>query len=138
GGARVEPRRSLRVRRAARRALATGGRQRPPRRLGVEHGRARVLARPRDLRRRAPDPGDRSLLLPLDLLPRAERGALRDRHAGPRLHRRRAARAPRREALAAAGLRAPARRGRTEPAPCGQPAFVRGKPPPDADTTERD
>ncbi len=36
---------------------------------------------------------------------------------GPRLHRRRAARAPRREALAAARFRAPARRGRTEPAP---------------------
>ena len=41
---------------------------------------------------------------------------------GPRLHRRRAARAPRREALAAARLRAPARRGRTEPATGEEPA----------------
>ena len=49
--------------------------------------------------RRAADPGDRPLLLPLDLLPRAERRPLRDRDARPRLHRRRAARAPRREAL---------------------------------------
>ena len=39
-----------------------------------------ALARPRDRRRRPADPGDRPLLLPLDLLPRAERRALRDRH----------------------------------------------------------
>ena len=46
----------------------------------------------------------------LDLLPRAERRAVRDRDARARLHRRRAARVARREALAAARLRAPARR----------------------------
>ena len=40
---------------------------------------------------RPPDAGDRPLLLPLDLLPRAERRAVRDRHARPRLHGRRAA-----------------------------------------------
>jgi glyoxalase family protein len=49
-------------------------------------------------------------------------GALRDRHARTGLHRRRAARAPRREALAAARLRAPARPGRAEPAPGRQSA----------------
>src|SRR5262249_34262507 len=38
------------------------------------------------------------------------------------LHRRRAARAPRREALAAARLRAPAGRGGTEPEAGGEPA----------------
>ena len=36
-----------------------------------------------------PTPGDRPLLLPLDLLPRAERRAVRDRHARPRLRHRR-------------------------------------------------
>ncbi len=77
--------------------------------------------------RRPADPGDRPLLLQIDLLPRAQRRALRDRHARPRLHRRRAARAPRREALAAARLRAPARRGRTEAAPGDQPARRRGR-----------
>ncbi len=40
----------------------------------------------------APDARDRPLLLPLDLLPRARRRALRDRDARARLHRRRAVR----------------------------------------------
>ena len=57
-----------------------------------------AVARARDRGRRRPDPGDRPLLLQVDLLPRAERRPVRDRHARPRLHRRRAARAPRREA----------------------------------------
>ena len=42
------------------------------------------LARARDRGRRAPDAGDRPLLVPLDLLPRAERGAVRDRDARAR------------------------------------------------------
>ncbi len=61
---------------------------------------------------RTPDAGDRPLLVPLDLLPRAERHPVRDRVARPRLHHRRGPRAPRREADPAAGLRAPARAGR--------------------------
>ena len=43
--------------------------------------------------RRAPDAGHRPLLLPLGLLPRAERGAVRARDDRPRLRGRRAARA---------------------------------------------
>ncbi len=41
---------------------------------------------------RGGDPGDRPLLLPLDLLPGARRGALRDRHGRARLRHRRGAR----------------------------------------------
>ena len=59
--------------------------------------------------RRAPDARHRPLLLQVDLLPRAERRPLRDRHARPGLHRRRAARDARRGPVAAAELRAPAR-----------------------------
>ena len=47
-------------------------------------------------RGRAPDAGDRPLLLQVRLLPRAERGAVRDRHDRPGLHDRRAARVARR------------------------------------------
>ena len=47
---------------------------------------------------RAPDTGDRPLLVPLDLLPRAERRALRDRDARPGLRRRRRSRASRGDA----------------------------------------
>ena len=54
------------------------------------------------LDRRAADAGDRPLLLPLDLLPRAERRAVRDRDARARLHLGRAARDARRAPLAAA------------------------------------
>ena len=50
GSARLEPRRSLRLRRAARGALAAGCRQRPSRRLGLDHGRARGVARAGDRR----------------------------------------------------------------------------------------
>ena len=46
--------------------------------------RARGVARRGDRRRRPADPGDRPLLLPLDLLPRAQRRPLRDRHARAR------------------------------------------------------
>ena len=122
GGARRAARRPLHLRRGAGRARPAGGGERPPRRLGLDPGGAAGLAREGGRRRRPADAGDRPLLLPLDLLPRAERRPLRDRHPGPGLHRRRAGRAPRREALAAARLRAPARRGRTEAAAGRQPA----------------
>ena len=69
----------------------SGRRHGAPRRLGLADGGARGLARARGRGRRAADAGDRPLLLPLDLLPRAERRAVRDRHARPGLHRRRAA-----------------------------------------------
>ena len=90
GGARARPRRPLHRRRAAARARAPGRGQRPPHRLGVAHRRPRGLARARDRRRRPPDAGHRPLLLPLDLLPRAERGAVRARDdRGPGLRDRR-------------------------------------------------
>ena len=57
-----------------------------------------------------------------DLLPRAERRALRDRHARAGLHRRRAARDARRGALAAAGVRAPARAARARAHAASRPA----------------
>ena len=117
-----QPRRHDRLRPAARRARPAGRRHRPPRRLGLDARGARGVARARDRRRRPPDAGDRPLLLPVDLLPRAERRAVRDRHARPGLHGRRAARVARREALAAARLRAPPRSGRGEPEAGSQPA----------------
>ena len=114
----------LRLRRAARRRSGVqGAGTRAPRGLGVAGGGARGLARPGDGGRDEADPGDRPLLLPLRLLPRAERRPVRDRDPrGPRLRDRRADRAPRREALPAAVHRAPARGDRAEPAPDRQPA----------------
>ena len=56
-----------------------------------------------------PDADHRPVLFPLDLLPRAERRPVRDRHAGARVHDRRAARAPRRVA----------RRSRLRSSTCG-------------------
>ena len=125
GGARVraERRRRLRgARRAARRAL----RVRHDRRRRESPARAPSTTspgprRPRSTRPGAsasiegggrPTPGDRPLLLQVDLLPRAERRPVRDRDDRPRLHDRRAARDPRRAPLAPAGLRAPPRAGR--------------------------
>ena len=67
------------------------------------------LARDRPSRRTPPERDHRPLLVPLDLLPRAERRPVRDRHARPGLHDRRGPRAPRRGADPAAGVRAPAR-----------------------------
>ena len=55
------------------------------------------------------DAGHRPFLVPLHLLSRAERRAVRDRDAGAWLRRRRGSRAPRRVSGAAARLRAPAR-----------------------------
>ena len=94
-------------------------RHRAPRRVVGAARRARRLGREGRSRGRAADAGDRPLLVPLDLLPRAERHPVRDRVARPRLHHRRGPRAPRREADPAAGLRAPARAGRaaTDAAP---------------------
>ena len=50
GGARLESRRPLRLRSAAGGALAPGRGQRPPRRLGLDHRRARGVARAGDCR----------------------------------------------------------------------------------------
>ena len=94
GGARIRPRRPLVLRRAARAAGARGRGHRPPHRLGVADGRARGLAPARDRGRRPPDAGDRPLLVPLDLLPRAERRAVRGRDPRPGLRHRRGSRAP--------------------------------------------
>ena len=85
-------RRALALRRAAGGALDPGRRKRPPHRLGIDDRRARGVARAGDRRRRPADPGDRSLLLQVDLLPRAEWRSLRDRDARPGVHGRRAAR----------------------------------------------
>ena len=109
GGARRRARRPLRARPAARRTRRSRRRHRAPRRLRLDLRGSRGLGRARAGRRPQPDAGDRPLLLPLDLLPRAGRRALRDRDARPGLHRRRAAGVARRAPLAAAGVRAPAR-----------------------------
>ena len=83
----------------------------PPRRLRVDDGRSRGVAAERRRGGHAADAGDRPLLVPLDLLPRAERCPVRDRDA-----RARASAidedpgAPRRVADPAARIRAPARR----------------------------
>src|SRR4051812_16088016 len=74
------------------------------------------MARADRARGRAPDAGDRPLLLRVGLLPRAERHPLRARDRRRRgVHRGRAARAPRRAPVAPAGLRASARPGRAQP-----------------------
>ena len=122
GGPRREPRRPLGLRRAAGRARGLQGRAPSTTSPGRRRSTSTRPGARRRSRGRAPDAGDRPLLLPLDLLPRAERRPLRDRHARARLHRRRAARAPRREALAAARLRAPAGEGRADRDADRQPA----------------
>ena len=110
GGARRPAQQLLRLRRAARGAWAAGGGHRPPRRLRVAAGRARGVAAAGDRGRRPADARDRPLLLQVDLLPRAERRAVRDRDDRAGIHRRRATRDARRVALAAAELRAVPRR----------------------------
>ena len=87
---------------------------RSPRRVVVDDGGRGGVAAARDRRRWAADDGHRPLLVPLDLLPRAERRAVRDRNARPRLLDRRGSGAPGREAHPSAGLRAPARAGRAD------------------------
>ena len=122
GGPRREARRLLRLRRRARGARHVRRRHGPPRGLVVEARGARGVAREGARRRRAADAGDRPLLLPLDLLPRAERRAVRDRDARAGVHRRRAARDARRAPLAAARLRAAAGRAREAPDPAARSA----------------
>ena len=73
----------IRVRAGARRARDRRLRHRPPRRVGVRAGRAGGVARARSGGGRPSDAGDRPLLVPLDLLPRADRRAVRDRDEGP-------------------------------------------------------
>ena len=80
-----------RLRPAAGRARPPERRHRAPRRLGHDRRRAPALARAPRRRPACRTSGDhRPPLLPLDLLPRAERRAVRDRRRRPRLHRRRA------------------------------------------------
>ena len=78
-----------------------------------------------------PDARDRPLLLPLDLLSRAQRGPVRDSSttSRPRLRRRRGRGAPRGGALAAAQVRAPARAvgGQAHAAPV-PPGMATGRP----------
>ena len=83
-----------RVRERARGAGPARRRHGAPRRMGVDDGGARGVAAPRRRGGWPADAGDRPVLVPLDLLPRAERRALRDRHARPRLRDRRGSRAP--------------------------------------------
>ena len=73
-------------------------------------------------RRRLRQRGARPRLLPLDLLPRAARRAVRDRDPLPRLRRRRGPGAPGRGAEAAGPARAPARAARARAGPGRQPA----------------
>ena len=109
GHARGHARRLDRVRRGAPRARRRRRRHRPPRRVGLDDGGRAGVARPRRRGGRPADADHRPLLVPLDLLPRADRRPVRDRDAGAGLRGRRGSRAPRREAHPAAGLRAPPR-----------------------------
>src|SRR5207237_354281 len=81
-------------------------------RVGVDGGRAQGRAGARHAGGRASDTGDRPLLVPLDLLPRADGRAVRDRDAGAGLRGGRGSGAPRGDAHPPAELRAPARRSR--------------------------
>ena len=118
---------------AAGRAGNRRRRHRPPRRLGVASRRPRGLAAGGRTGGRPADADHRPLLLQVDLLPRAERRAVRDRHDRPRLRDRRAVREPRRAPVAAARFRAPAGAGRApphaiaEPARLGSQAVSRGR-----------
>src|SRR6185312_12218231 len=101
-------------------------RHRPSRRLRLAHGRPRGLAAARRGGGRPPHPGHRPLLLPLHLLPRAERRPLRDRHDRPGLRLRRAEGDAGRSAVAPARVRTPARADRAAPDAHLQPAQARG------------
>ena len=116
-GAAFETRGELRggwiaLRRAACRARHPGRGHRPPCRVGVDDGAAGGVAEARRRGGRPADADHRPLLVPVDLLPRAERRPLRDRHARAGLRHGRGHGASRREADPAARLRAPARAGR--------------------------
>ena len=86
------------------------------------HRGSRGVARARRTGRGAADADHRSLLLQVDLLPRAERRPVRDRHDRPRLRDRRAPRAPGRAAVAAARFRAPPGAGRAAADAAAEPA----------------
>ena len=87
GDARRLARRLDRVRGGARPVRHPRRRHRASRRLGVDDRGRGALAGARRRGRRPPDRRDRPLLVPLDLLPRAERRPLRDRHARARASR---------------------------------------------------
>ena len=87
-------------------------RHRAPRRLGHDRRRAPALAGPPDRTRRRATRRHRPPLLPLDLLPRAERRAVRDRRRRPRLHGRRPARGARVEVSCRRSSSRTARRSR--------------------------
>ena len=97
GDPRGAPRRHLRLRPRAGRARAPRRRHRASRGVGIRDGRPRGMAHARAGGRSAPDRRDRPLLVQVDLLPRAQRRAVRDRHAGSRLHHRRGRGAPGRD-----------------------------------------
>ncbi len=115
GDARRLARRLDRVRGGARRVRHPRRRHGASRRVGVDDRGRGALARAGRRGRRPADRRDRPLLVPLDLLPRAERRALRDRDARPRVRDRRGSGAPRRDAHPAARVRASARAGRADP-----------------------
>src|ERR1019366_9736803 len=75
---------------------------------------------------RPPDACDRPLLLQIGLLPRAERGALRDRDDRPRVRGGRGREASRRAALAPAAVRAAARAVGAHAGAAALPAAVAG------------
>ena len=123
GAARRGPRRDHRLRRAAGRARPPERGHGPSRRVGHHRRRAPALGRGA-ARRRRPHLGDRRPpLLPLDLLPRAQRRPVRDRRRRPRLHGRRL---QRRGAgiddHPPAAARAPARAHRGDPHPAARSA----------------
>ena len=80
------------LRPAARRARHRRRRHRPPRRVGARRWTSTTPGGSARPRRGAADARDRPLLLPLDLLPRAERRAVRDRDARAGLRDRRGSR----------------------------------------------
>ena len=114
---RVPPRRrraprALGLRRAAGRPPAARRRDGAPHRVGVARRGPSRLAGARARRRPARHRGARPRLLPVDLLPRADRGPLRDRHALAGVRRRRGPRAPGRGAARPGDARASARPAR--------------------------
>src|SRR5262249_21118324 len=121
GGARAAARRALRGGRPARALRRPGGWIRAPRGVELHDSGPRGLAGPGDRGRRPAHAGHRPLLLPVDLLPGAERRPVRDRDAGAGLHGGRAAREARRAPVAAARLRAAARPPGAHPHAAAQP-----------------
>ena len=102
-------------------------RHRAPRGVVVDDGRARGVATARRSGGHAPDTGDRPVLVPLRLLPRAQRRPVRARDARAGLRGRRGPRAPRRVADPAAGIRAPPRAGRAGADPDREPSHGKAR-----------